>query len=173
VAGSLRPSIHVAGAGGIGGGTGEGKKGKYMNNKEKITELYEALPKLDCGRCGYNSCWEYAQAVAEEKAPPSLCVSGGPRVNYRLQKLTGTAPVFRPGGFFPNQGPRGERREGMAGSSRFGPTKKNVFAFGFPGRRLSFREQRYKEIYILKNRIRYLSSQLDRIESEIKKTAGK
>jgi hypothetical protein len=143
-----------------------------MNNKEKVAELYEALPKLDCGRCGYNSCWEYAQAMAAGKAPPSLCASGGPRVNYRLQEITGTAAVFRPSTFPPRPGSRGERREGMAGLYRSAPTGKNISPFGSPGRRPSFREQRYKEISVLKNRVSYLRSQLDRIESEIKKTAG-
>jgi hypothetical protein len=144
-----------------------------MTNKEKIAELYEALPKLDCGRCGYNSCMEYAQAMAAGKAPPSLCASGGPRVNYRLQEITGTEAAFRSGGFFPRPGSRGERREGMAGLYRSAPTGKNIFPFGSPGRRPSSREQRYKEISVLKNRIRYLRSQLDRIESEMKKPAGK
>jgi hypothetical protein len=166
VAGSLRPSHYVAGTGETGGGTGKGKAGNYMNNKEKIAELYETLPKLDCRRCGYNSCWEYAWAMAEEKAPPSLCVSGGPKVNYRLQEITGTVAVSQPRS-------RRERREEMAGRYRSAPTRESIFHFEPPGRRPSFREQRYKEIYILKNRIRYLRSQLDQIESEIKKPAGK
>jgi hypothetical protein len=147
------------------GGTGKSKERNYMNNKDKMAELYEALPKLDCGICGYNSCWEYAWAMAEGKAPPSLCVSGGPKVNYRLQEITGAVAVSQPRS-------RRERREGMAGRYRFAPTRESIFHFEPPGRRPSFREQRYKEIDILKNRIKNLRSQLDRIEFEIRKSAG-
>jgi hypothetical protein len=112
-----------------------------------------------------------ARVVAEGKAPPSLCASGGPSVNYRLQEITGTATVFRSGRFSLSFGPRWERRKGMAGRYRV-PTKKNIFSFESLGGKPFFREQMYKEIGILKNRIRNLRSQLDRIESEIKEPAG-
>ena len=33
--------------------------------EEKVQKIYELLPKLDCGACGYNGCYEMAIAIAE------------------------------------------------------------------------------------------------------------
>ena len=42
-------------------------------SKEKIREIYEVLPKLNCGLCGYGNCGQFARAVAEGKASPFGC----------------------------------------------------------------------------------------------------
>ena len=41
--------------------------------KEKIREIYEGLPKLDCGFCEFGSCGQFARAVAERRASPFGC----------------------------------------------------------------------------------------------------
>jgi len=40
----------------------------------KIEQIHEALPKLDCGACGFAGCASYAKAVLEN---PELCAPGG------------------------------------------------------------------------------------------------
>ncbi len=40
---------------------------------EKTRKIYEALPKMNCGLCGFESCFKYAAAVAEGKASPFGC----------------------------------------------------------------------------------------------------
>lgn len=61
--------------------------------KEKIRKIYEALPKLNCGLCGYGNCGQFARAVAEGKASPFGCWQN-PWVGYRISEIIGVkAPV--------------------------------------------------------------------------------
>jgi hypothetical protein len=62
---------------------------KFSDNKEKIKEIYEVLPKSDDQRCGYKSCGEFARAVAEGKTPCYGCVSGGPEVAAKVCEIMG------------------------------------------------------------------------------------
>ena len=39
----------------------------------RVQEVYEVLPKLDCGLCGYRNCRRFAEAVVEGKAHLSGC----------------------------------------------------------------------------------------------------
>ena len=65
-----------------------------MLNRRKIREVYEVLPKLNCGLCGYGNCGNYARAVAEGRAPPYLC-QGGPYVAQQLSEVLGIkVPTF-------------------------------------------------------------------------------
>jgi Na+-translocating ferredoxin:NAD+ oxidoreductase RNF subunit RnfB len=56
-----------------------------MENKGRIWQIYQALPKLDCGRCRYESCGKYARALAEGRAPADLCVAGGAPVAFKIR----------------------------------------------------------------------------------------
>lgn len=63
-------------------------------NKDKIRQIYAALPKLDCGLCGYDNCGQFALAVAEEKASPFGCRQN-PWVGYNISEIIGLrVPVF-------------------------------------------------------------------------------
>ncbi|TET42130.1 MAG: hypothetical protein E3J66_04175 [Dehalococcoidia bacterium] len=63
-------------------------------SKEKIREIYEVLPKLDCGLCGYGNCGQFARAVTEGKASPFGCRQN-PWVGYRIAEIMGVkAPAF-------------------------------------------------------------------------------
>jgi len=63
-------------------------------SKEKIRKIYEALPKLNCGLCGYDNCGQFARAVAEGKASPFGCCQN-PWVGYRISEIMGVkAPAF-------------------------------------------------------------------------------
>ncbi len=64
-----------------------------MADKEKankIKRIYEVLPKLDDGRCGYRTCGAFAKAVAEGEAPCYGCVTGGPEVTAKVCEIMGT-----------------------------------------------------------------------------------
>ena len=76
-------------------------------SKEKIGAIYEALPKLNCGFCGFGSCGQFARAVAEGKASPFGCRQN-PWSGYRISEIIGArvpaysygyqpASVSRPG----------------------------------------------------------------------------
>ena len=43
------------------------------STKEKVRKIYEALPKMDCGLCGFESCGRFARAVAGGEASPFGC----------------------------------------------------------------------------------------------------
>jgi len=75
--------------------------------KEKIREIHETLPKLNCGFCGFGSCGQFARAVAEGKASPFGCRQN-PWSGYRISEIMGVkvpaysygyqpASVSRPG----------------------------------------------------------------------------
>jgi hypothetical protein len=51
-----------------------------MVTKEKIRNIYEALPKLNCG--------QFARAVAERRASPFGCQQN-PRLGYRISQIIG------------------------------------------------------------------------------------
>jgi len=65
------------------------KEERAIGIKKKIKEVYEALPKLNCGLCGYSNCGQFARAVAEGKAPCYGCVSGGPEVAAKVCGIIG------------------------------------------------------------------------------------
>ena len=59
-----------------------------VSSKEKIREIYEALPKLNCGFCRFGSCGQFARAVAEGRASPFGCRQN-PWSGYRISKIIG------------------------------------------------------------------------------------
>ena len=59
-----------------------------VNNKEKIREIHEALPKLNCGSCGFGTCGQFAEAVAEGRASPFGCRQN-PWSGYRIGEIIG------------------------------------------------------------------------------------
>jgi len=58
------------------------------SNKEKIRKIYETLPKLNCGLCGYGNCGQFAKAVAEGRASPFGCRQN-PWSGYRISEIIG------------------------------------------------------------------------------------
>jgi len=59
-----------------------------MSSKKKIKEIYEVLPKLNCGFCGFGNCGQFARAVAEGKASPFSCRQN-PWSGYRISEIIG------------------------------------------------------------------------------------
>jgi len=57
--------------------------------EEKVKKIVKVLPKLNCGKCGFDNCGKFARAVAKEKASCYGCVSGGPLVANKVCEIMG------------------------------------------------------------------------------------
>ncbi len=63
-------------------------------SKERIRDIYEVLPKLNCGLCGFSNCGQFARAVAEGKASAFGCRQN-PWAGYRISEIVGAkVPAF-------------------------------------------------------------------------------
>ncbi len=71
-----------------------------VSSKEKIREIYEVLPKLNCGFCGFGSCGQFARAVAEGRASPFGCRQN-PWSGYRIREIMGMEALAYSYGFQP------------------------------------------------------------------------
>jgi Na+-translocating ferredoxin:NAD+ oxidoreductase RNF subunit RnfB len=69
-------------------------------NKEKIREIFEVLPKMNCGFCGFGSCGQFARAVAERRASPFGCKQN-PWSGYRISEIIGAEVPAHGYGFQP------------------------------------------------------------------------
>ncbi len=58
-----------------------------MNNLVLIRQIDDILPQTQCTRCGYPSCQEYAEAVANNQAQINQCPPGGNEGIQELAKL--------------------------------------------------------------------------------------
>ena len=80
-----------------------------VGNKEKIREIYEVLPKLNCGFCGFETCGKFARAVAEGRASPFGCRQN-PWSGYRISEIVGMkVPAYSYGFPVPFLSPLGVR----------------------------------------------------------------
>ena len=62
----------------------------HMEENPLIGEVEEALPKGQCGACGFAGCAKYAEAVVlDPEVPPNLCVPGKAEVATVVANLTG------------------------------------------------------------------------------------
>lgn len=55
----------------------------------RVAELEAALPGTNCGQCGFPGCAGAAAALAEGRAPPTVCPPGGRALVQALAKLLG------------------------------------------------------------------------------------
>jgi Na+-translocating ferredoxin:NAD+ oxidoreductase RNF subunit RnfB len=69
-----------------------------ISRKENIKKIYESLPQINCGLCGYDNCGQFAKAVAEKKASPFECRQN-PWLGYRLSEIIGVKPSASRYGF--------------------------------------------------------------------------
>jgi len=53
----------------------------------KIEQIYEALPHIDCGACGFAGCSSYAKAVAENAELIGKCAPGGEKTSQAIAKI--------------------------------------------------------------------------------------
>jgi Na+-translocating ferredoxin:NAD+ oxidoreductase RNF subunit RnfB len=59
-----------------------------QDNESLIDNVYEVLPKRDCGLCGYGTCRRFARAVVDRRAPPSGCRQD-PLAAHRIAEILG------------------------------------------------------------------------------------
>jgi Na+-translocating ferredoxin:NAD+ oxidoreductase RNF subunit RnfB len=71
-----------------------------LSNKEKIRGIYEVLPKMNCGLCGFENCGRFARAVAEGRASPFGCRQN-PWAGYRINEIIGVKVPAHGYGFQP------------------------------------------------------------------------
>jgi len=67
----------------------------------KITDIYNALPKIDCGTCGFAGCSAYAKAVAADPELLGKCSPGGAAAMNRIAgvlnlQISGSGAPRRP-----------------------------------------------------------------------------
>ncbi len=55
----------------------------------KARKIYNLLPKLDCGSCGYESCLDMAKAIANGKENPNACFVAGDEIAYKIERILG------------------------------------------------------------------------------------
>jgi len=60
-----------------------------VKENPKIEEIENALPKVNCGACGFLNCHEYAVALAEGGQPINACKPGGEEVEKQLADILG------------------------------------------------------------------------------------
>jgi RnfABCDGE-type electron transport complex B subunit len=67
----------------------------------KVEQIHEALPKLDCGACGFAGCSSYAKAVLEDPELIGKCAPGGPETADKIAavlslQISDSGPAKRP-----------------------------------------------------------------------------
>ncbi len=60
--------------------------------EEKVQKIYELLPKLDCGACGYSGCYEMAIAIAEGRERPDACRVAGKKIAPLIEDILRGSP---------------------------------------------------------------------------------
>ena len=59
-----------------------------ISTRDRIRRIYEALPKMNCGLCGFESCAKFARAVAEGQVSPFDCRQD-PLAAYTISRIVG------------------------------------------------------------------------------------
>jgi len=53
----------------------------------KIEQIYQSLPRIDCGTCGFAGCSSYAKAVAANPELIGRCAPGGPTLASKIGEI--------------------------------------------------------------------------------------
>ncbi|MFW6161510.1 MAG: RnfABCDGE type electron transport complex subunit B [Planctomycetota bacterium] len=61
----------------------------HVDTDPRIDQVYEALPHIDCGACGYGGCQAYAEAVVLHDEAVDLCVPGGEETAQEVADIMG------------------------------------------------------------------------------------
>ncbi len=61
----------------------------YVYVDPRIEQVESCFAGANCGGCGYTGCWAAASAVVAGKAPPSVCVVGGPESAKKVAEVLG------------------------------------------------------------------------------------
>ena len=60
-----------------------------LSYEEKVARVRELLAGLDCGRCGYISCADNAEAIVRGESPLDSCVQASPEARARIREILG------------------------------------------------------------------------------------
>ena len=60
-----------------------------VKTDERLEQLQEALPQINCGSCGYSGCNAYADAILNSGAPLNMCKPGGAESAGKLSEIMG------------------------------------------------------------------------------------
>jgi electron transport complex protein RnfB len=63
-----------------------------LNSNSLIDQINALLPQTQCGRCSFNGCRPYAEAIATGKADINQCPPGGDEGIVELARLFGVQP---------------------------------------------------------------------------------
>ena len=61
----------------------------FVKTDPKIEKILSVLPGTNCGTCGFAGCPALAEAIAEGKAAPDACFSGGYAVHEKITGILG------------------------------------------------------------------------------------
>jgi len=53
----------------------------------KVEQIYEALPQIDCGACGFAGCSQYAKAVSQDGELLGRCAPGGAKAAEKIAQV--------------------------------------------------------------------------------------
>lgn len=67
----------------------------YVKENPLVEKIEAALPGANCGGCGYAGCHAAAEAIATSKAPPNICVGGGPEIGENVANIMGMKVVAK------------------------------------------------------------------------------
>ncbi len=73
----------------FGAGLAVAAKRFHVDVDPKIDEVYEELPHIDCGACGYAGCVAFAAAVVKGEAPLDGCLPGGSETAHAVAAVMG------------------------------------------------------------------------------------
>lgn len=93
----IYPILAIGGMGLLFGiGLGIASKKFAVPVDERVGEIRENLPGVNCGGCGFAGCDAFAKAVAEGEAKPSGCPVSSDEQRVAIAKLMGTEVVDGP-----------------------------------------------------------------------------
>ncbi|SMC27338.1 electron transport complex, RnfABCDGE type, B subunit [Desulfacinum hydrothermale DSM 13146] len=103
----LSAILAIGGLGFVAGvGLAAASKIFYVYVDPLIVAVEEALPGANCGGCGFPGCSGAAEAIATGKAPPTICVGGGPATHAKVASILGIEikevepEIARPGCYY-------------------------------------------------------------------------
>lgn len=60
-----------------------------VKTDERVEQVREALPGVNCGVCGFSGCDEYAASIVNDDAPINRCVPGAEKTAARIGEIMG------------------------------------------------------------------------------------
>lgn len=61
----------------------------FVKTDPRVDKLAAVLPGANCGVCGFAGCSALAEALAEGKVAPEMCIPGGHNVHEKVAKILG------------------------------------------------------------------------------------